>query len=105
MGNEQVCQVKLLLQLLEEVDDLGLDRDIKCGNWLIADDQLRITSQSPGDPQALALPSTHFVGKAIAHRRIQPYRYPLTGYFGYFELPLYRLDRIDKKANKNGEAR
>ena len=31
MGDEHICQVKLLLQAAEEVDDLCLDRNVQCG--------------------------------------------------------------------------
>ena len=41
MGDENISQVKLLLQAAEEVDDLCLDGNVQCGYRLVADDDLR----------------------------------------------------------------
>ena len=41
MGNEKISQAPLLLQILEEIDDLRLDRDIERADWFVANDQLR----------------------------------------------------------------
>jgi hypothetical protein len=42
MGDEKISEIELFLQVLEEIEDLGLDGDIQGGDWLIADDQLGI---------------------------------------------------------------
>ena len=42
-------------QILEQVDDLGLDGDIEGGDRFIGDDDLRLYRQGPGDTDPLAL--------------------------------------------------
>ena len=41
MGDKQIRQPKLLLQLFEQVDNLGLDGDIQGRDGLITNDQIR----------------------------------------------------------------
>ena len=41
VGDEQVGEAELLLQVFEQVDDLRLDRDVERRDRLVADDQLR----------------------------------------------------------------
>ena len=43
------------LEVLEEVDDLGLDGYVEGGDRLVADDQGRLHRQRPGDADPLAL--------------------------------------------------
>lgn len=40
MGNEQVGKVKFTLQLLEKIEDLRLDRNVKRRSWLIKNYQV-----------------------------------------------------------------
>ena len=42
VGDEQVGQAELVLQVLEQVEDLRLDRDVERRDRLVADDQLRV---------------------------------------------------------------
>jgi len=72
VGNEQVGQAELFLEILEQVDDLGLDRDIEGAHGLIADDEFRLHGQGAGDADALALPTAKFVGVAIHVLGFQP---------------------------------
>ena len=55
MGDEQVGQVELLLQLLQQVDDLGLDAHVQCRHRLITHDKLEVDGQGSGHPDALPL--------------------------------------------------
>ncbi len=57
MGDEQIGQPELVLQVLEQVDDLALDRHVERGDGLVADDQLRIDAERARDADALALPA------------------------------------------------
>ena len=57
VGDEQVGQVKVSLQVLEQVQHLCLDRYVERGNRLVADDQLGVQGQGAGDADALALPA------------------------------------------------
>jgi hypothetical protein len=40
MDDEQIGEMKLLMELLQEVDDLGLDGDVQGGDRFISDDEL-----------------------------------------------------------------
>jgi hypothetical protein len=42
VGNKEVRQAKFLLQILKQIDDLGLDRDVKSRDRLIADDEFGV---------------------------------------------------------------
>ena len=55
VGDEQVRQAELALELLEQVQDLGLDRHVERGDRLVADDEVGLDDEGPGDPDALAL--------------------------------------------------
>ena len=55
MRDEQVGQPVLFLEILEQIDHLRLDRDVKCGDWLIANDEVRLNSKGTRNPDALAL--------------------------------------------------
>ena len=56
MGNEKIGQSESGLQILEQVDNLGLNGHIKRGNRLVADNNFWIDCKSPCDPYTLALP-------------------------------------------------
>ena len=57
VADEQVREATLVAEVLEELQDLRLDRDIQCAYWLIGDDQFRIDRQRPGDADPLPLPT------------------------------------------------
>ena len=59
--NEQVREAAVALQVAEQVDDLGLHRDVERRNRFVADDELRLDRQRPGDADALPLPAGKFV--------------------------------------------
>ena len=65
VGDEEIGQVQLLLQVLQQVDDLGLDGHIQSGHRLVADDELGVEGQSPGDAHPLLLAAGHLVGIAV----------------------------------------
>jgi len=71
MGDEQVRQVQLRLQIHQQVNNLGLDRDIKGRDRLVTDDHLRVQGQGPGDANALTLTAGKFVGVAFQLRLAQ----------------------------------
>ena len=62
VGHEDVGQVKFLLQLVHQVQHLGLDGHVQGGHRLIGDDQLWLYGQCPGDPDPLALAAGELVG-------------------------------------------
>jgi hypothetical protein len=61
VGDEDVGEAELLLQVLEQVDDLGLDRDVEGAHRLVGDDQLGFQRQRAGDPDPLPLPAGELV--------------------------------------------
>src|SRR5207248_780396 len=70
-GDEQVGELEALAQILEQVDDLCLNRYVERGNRLVANDELGIERKRPRDPDALALPARHLVRIAIGKIRIE----------------------------------
>src|SRR5574337_1125665 len=59
--DEEVGQVVLRLEVLQEVDDLRLDRDVQCRDRLVADDEGRLHGERAGDPHPLALAAGELV--------------------------------------------
>src|SRR5450830_101159 len=74
MGNEEIRQVQPLLQLLEQVDDLRLNRHVQGRDGLIQDKQFWIDNKRAGNPDTLTLTTGElmriapFVFRAQAHR-------------------------------------
>ena len=63
--DEEVGEVELVLEVLEQVDDLGLDRDVERGDRLVGDDQLRPQRERPGDADPLPLAARELVRVAV----------------------------------------
>jgi hypothetical protein len=57
------------LQIVQKVDHLRLDRDVECGDRLVADDQARVERERAGDADALALAAGEFVREAVERPR------------------------------------
>ncbi len=57
VGDEQDGHVKALAQLVDEVEDLGLDGDVQGRRWLVGDQQFGLAGQGHGDHHALAQPT------------------------------------------------
>ena len=55
VGDEQDGHVEFGLQFLEQRQDLGLDRHVQGGGWLVGDEQVRLVGQGHGDHHPLAL--------------------------------------------------
>jgi len=66
VGDEQISQVELLLQILQQVQHLRLDGHVERGHRLVADDQLRLERQSPGDADPLPLSAGELVREPVA---------------------------------------
>ena len=65
MGDEDVGQPELVLELLEKVDDLGLYRDVESRDRLVTDDDLGTEREPPGDADALPLTAGELVRVAV----------------------------------------
>ena len=50
VGDEDVRQLELALQVLQQVEDLRLDRDVERRHGLVADDQLRPSASARATP-------------------------------------------------------
>ena len=61
VGDEQVGDAPLLLQVVQQVQDLALDRHVQGRDGLVADDEVGRQGQGPGDADALALPAAELV--------------------------------------------
>ncbi len=72
--DEQVRQVELVLQVLEQVDDLRLDGHVQRRDRLIADDEVWLNCQRPGDADALTLAARELVREAVGEVRVQAHR-------------------------------
>ena len=70
--DEHVGQMHLVLELVEQVDDLRLDRDVERGDRLVEHDQLRVDRQRAGDPDPLALAAGELVREAVDVLGVQP---------------------------------
>jgi len=57
VGDEQVCQAQLFLEVGQQVEDLRLDRDVQGGDGLVAHDESGVEREGAGDSDPLPLPS------------------------------------------------
>ena len=71
MGDEEVGDAEVRLQILQKVEDLRLDRYVERGDRLIANDELRAQRDGARDADALALPAGELVGIAIDMLRVE----------------------------------
>ena len=71
VGDEHVGQPELALELLQQVQDLGLDRDVERGDGLVADDEVGLEDERPGDADALALAARELVRVAACVVRLE----------------------------------
>ena len=55
MGYKEISDSFLLLQILQQVYNLGLDRDVKGANRFVADNKIRSYCQGPGNRDTLSL--------------------------------------------------
>ena len=65
VGDEEVGEPELVLEVVEQVDDLRLDRDVERRDRLVGDDQLRPQRERAGDPDPLALAARELVREAV----------------------------------------
>ena len=69
--NEQVGEIQLPLQILEQVDDLRLHRDVESRDGLIADDEAGPQGKRARDADPLPLPAREFMRIALRGRTRQ----------------------------------
>src|SRR4051794_23263798 len=61
VGDEEVGQPELALEVLEQVEDLRLDRDVERGDRLVAHDQIGLEDERAGDADPLPLATRELV--------------------------------------------
>ena len=71
VGDEQVGDAEVALQLDEQLEDLGLHGDVERRDRLVADDELGLDRQRAGDGDALALAAGQLGRLALQRRRRQ----------------------------------
>src|SRR3954447_25773982 len=64
VADEEQRETELALQILQQVDDLRLDRDVERRDRLVADDQFGFGGERPGDADTLALAAREFMRPA-----------------------------------------
>ena len=69
--DEEIGQAELLLDVREQVHDLGLDGDVERGDGLVADDKVGFQGESPRDADALPLTARELVGHARGQLRVE----------------------------------
>ena len=72
VGDEQVGEVELALQVLEQVDDLSLDRDVERRDGLVGDDEVGVEGEGTGEADPLPLAARELVRVARGGIRGQP---------------------------------
>ena len=65
VADQQVRDAGLLADVGEQVEDLGLDRDIERGDALVEDDQLRFGGEGAGDGDSLTLATGQGAGQRV----------------------------------------
>ena len=65
MGDEQVAQSQLPLQVDHEVQDLRLHRDVEGRDGLVGHHQIGLQGQGPGEANSLALAAAELVRVAV----------------------------------------
>ena len=72
--DEDVGEVELALEVLEQVEDLRLHRDVERRHRLVADDQLRLQRERARDADPLALAAGELVRVAVVVLRARARR-------------------------------
>ena len=72
VGDEDVGQAELVLQLLHQVDDLRLHRHVERRDRLVADEHLGVEGDAAGDADALPLAAGELVGVAVDVLGVEP---------------------------------
>ena len=66
VGDHDVGELVAPLELLQQVEDLRLDRDVEGRDRLVGDDQAGLEGEGPGQSDALALAAGELVGVEVA---------------------------------------
>ena len=97
VSDKKQCQMQLLLQALQQIQDLRLNRHVQSGYRLITDDKFRIQGKSLCDPDPLTLsagklmriPSQHVLWQSDHIK--QPFQILLNGRLCRYMMVQHRL--------------
>src|SRR5262245_38882504 len=73
VADEEIGQPERSLKFPEQRCDLCLNGNIEGRYGFVSDNQFGFESQSSSDPNALALPTTEFMGIPVHRRSVQPH--------------------------------
>ena len=71
VGDEQEGQAAIFLDVLQEIEDLALDRYVERRQGFVGDDQFGLHHQGPGDGDALALAARKLMRVAVGIARVE----------------------------------
>ncbi len=71
MGDEQIGEPVRGLQIVQQVEDLRLDRDVERRHRLVADDQFGVDGERPCDADALPLAAGEFMRVTLHGVRVE----------------------------------
>jgi len=72
MRDEDVGEAELALEVVQQINDLRLDRDVERGRRLVGDDNVGLKRKSARDADALALAAREFMRVEICRGCRQP---------------------------------
>jgi hypothetical protein len=72
VGDKDIRQPELLLQILEQVDDLRLNGNVQSRYGFVQDYQLGIECERPRNADSLALPAGKLVRIPVCMRSVKP---------------------------------
>ena len=72
VGDEEIGEPPLLLQVHEQVQDLRLHRDVERGDRLVTHEERGLDRQRAGDPHPLALAARELVRVAAGEAGVEP---------------------------------
>ncbi len=68
MADEQIGQIKIASEILKQVDNLRLDRNIKRRDAFVTDQEFRLDRKGTGNSDALTLPARKLMWDTFAHK-------------------------------------
>ncbi len=71
MGDEEVGEIQLLLEVVQQLQDARLDADVQRAGDLVADDELGLQRESPRNADSLSLAARELMGETAEHHRVQ----------------------------------
>ena len=75
VGHHQVAQPEFRAELVQQVDDPGLDGHVQGGHRLVQDHEFGVHGEGAGDPDALALAAGELVGEAVDVVRLEAHEF------------------------------